>query len=133
MFNTYYENYRFMETLPSYPLTLLFSYILVSCTWSQSASCTRMQHASGIWLTCSFVATFDWFRALCAACWVYIKDHFSYVGDSCQHIVSIKVVHRFEPRNCPLPSHCILVVTVSCMFIPLLNTTEAKGPFCKCT
>jgi len=99
MFNTYYDNYRFRETLLSYPLTLLFSYILVFCTWSRGASFTRMQHVSGIWLASSFAATFDWFRALCAACWDYIKDHFSWIGDSCQHIVSIKVVHRFETRQ----------------------------------
>jgi len=40
--------------------------------------------------------------------------------------VSIKVVHRFEPRNCPLPAHRILVVTVTCIFMLLLNTTEVS-------
>ena len=39
---------------------------------------------------------------------------------------SIKVVHRFEPHNGPLPAHRILAVTVTCMFIPLLNTTEGS-------
>jgi len=38
MFYTYYEIYRFRETLPSYPLTMLFSYMLVCFTWSRSAS-----------------------------------------------------------------------------------------------
>jgi len=96
MFNTYYENYRFRETLPSYPLTLLFSYILVFCTWSWCASFTRMQHAAGIWLVSSFAATFDWLRALCAACWVYIKDHFSQVDDNCQHIVSLQTYCEYQ-------------------------------------
>jgi len=42
---------------PSYPLTLLFKYILVFCTWSRRASFTRMQHAAGIWLASSFATT----------------------------------------------------------------------------
>jgi len=69
MFYTYYDDERFRETLPSYPPTLLFNYMLVLCTF------TRMQHSADIWLICSFAATFDWLRALCAACWVYIRDH----------------------------------------------------------
>jgi len=39
-----------------------------------------MQHAVGIWLASSFAATFDWLRALCAASWVYIKDHLARLG-----------------------------------------------------
>jgi len=34
MYYTYYENYKLRETLTSYPLTLLFKYIFVFCTWS---------------------------------------------------------------------------------------------------
>ena len=54
MFNTYYENYRFRETLPSYSLTLLFNYMLVFV----------LRAKVPLLLGCSMLQAFDWLVAL---------------------------------------------------------------------
>jgi len=47
-------------------------------------------------------------------------------GQLLQHIASLKAVHKFDPRNCSLLVQRILVVTVTCICMPLFNTTEGS-------